>query len=299
MGEGKHNTIDSLMSNRHAYLIMAHNEPELLKILVSLLDDKRNDIYIHLDKKSNIQDFVHIATKYASLTWTSRINVNWGGWSLVEAELLLLATARKVGGYAYYHLLSAVDLPLKKQDYIHEQLDSTPEMEYFDLDPREYGREELIRRTKWRFLFGEHYRDPCIFRRKFCSFVRNAFLKFQQILKIGKHYDVELAKGSNWFSVTESCSDYILSNTKWLKQNFRYAHAPDEIAISTLFRNSSFYKMMSQISIRKIDWKRGGPYTWQDEDYEELINSSALFARKFSSKNLELVYKIRDKVLNS
>lgn len=36
---------------RHAYLIIAHNEFEVLKLLIECLDDSRNDIYIHFDKK--------------------------------------------------------------------------------------------------------------------------------------------------------------------------------------------------------------------------------------------------------
>ena len=36
-----------------------------------------------------------------------------------------------------------------------------------------------------------------------------------------------------------------------------------------------------QSIMRNIDWNRGMPYTWREEDFEELINSNYLFARKF------------------
>ena len=36
---------------KHAYLIMAHNQPQILKKLLTLLDHEQNDIYIHVDKK--------------------------------------------------------------------------------------------------------------------------------------------------------------------------------------------------------------------------------------------------------
>lgn len=36
---------------KHTYLIMAHNEFEVLKELLLGLDDDRNHIYIHFDKK--------------------------------------------------------------------------------------------------------------------------------------------------------------------------------------------------------------------------------------------------------
>ena len=38
---------------KHAYLIIAHNEFEILKRLIQALDDERNDIYIHFDRKLN------------------------------------------------------------------------------------------------------------------------------------------------------------------------------------------------------------------------------------------------------
>ena len=55
------------MSKKHAYLILAHSEPEILGILVSLLDDERNDIFIHIDKKSNIIDFSNVKTDRSDL----------------------------------------------------------------------------------------------------------------------------------------------------------------------------------------------------------------------------------------
>ena len=38
--------------------------------------------------------------------------------------------------------------------------------------------------------------------------------------------------------------------------------------------------------------KRGEPYTWQDGDAEELLNSEYLFARKFSSKYPKVIKDI-------
>ena len=36
--------------------------------------------------------------------------------------------------------------------------------------------------------------------------------------------------------------------------------------------------------MRYIDWKRGNPYTFEKNDYQLLIDSNMLFARKFSEK---------------
>ena len=47
---------------KHAYLIMAHHEFEVLGKLVQALDDERNDIYIHFDKK--VKNYPLLKTVY-------------------------------------------------------------------------------------------------------------------------------------------------------------------------------------------------------------------------------------------
>lgn len=37
--------------NKHAYLILVQNQPELLEYQLPLLDHARVDLYIHIDKK--------------------------------------------------------------------------------------------------------------------------------------------------------------------------------------------------------------------------------------------------------
>ena len=44
------------MVHKHAYLILAHSQFKQLAFLVSLLDHQNNDIFIHVDKKSNFND---------------------------------------------------------------------------------------------------------------------------------------------------------------------------------------------------------------------------------------------------
>lgn len=103
---------------KHAYLIIAHNEFEILKRLIQALDDERNDIYIHFDRKLN--HYPDCRTSYAKLTFLEeRMDVRWGDISVVDAEFALFDEAYRRGEYSYYHLLSGVDMPLKTQNYIH------------------------------------------------------------------------------------------------------------------------------------------------------------------------------------
>ena len=55
----------------------------------------------------------------------------WGQVSIVRAELLLFSAAlQQKSPYAYYHLLSGVDLPLKSQDEIHAFLRNIKEKSF-------------------------------------------------------------------------------------------------------------------------------------------------------------------------
>ena len=112
-----------MATNRHAYLIMAHNEWELLNTLLSLIDDPRNDIFLHIDKKVKKMPDLY-QPKYSKLYFTpKRYDVRWGDVGQVHSEMHLFRTAYEHGSYQYYHKLSGVDLPIKTQDYIHDFFD--------------------------------------------------------------------------------------------------------------------------------------------------------------------------------
>ena len=76
--------------NKHAYMIMAHNNFELLEMKLRLLDSEKNDFYIHVDSNVNDIDFEYLKMlpRYSKVYFTDRVHVTWGGFSMIEAELL-------------------------------------------------------------------------------------------------------------------------------------------------------------------------------------------------------------------
>lgn len=48
---------------KHAYLIIEHKDNFVLETLIELLDDSRNDIFIHIDKKLKILILKNIKIK--------------------------------------------------------------------------------------------------------------------------------------------------------------------------------------------------------------------------------------------
>ncbi len=66
---------------KHAYLVMAHHNWNQLWYLLKCIDDKRNDIFLHIDKKS-ISSFdkdILCGCKYASIVMVDPMSVMWGG----------------------------------------------------------------------------------------------------------------------------------------------------------------------------------------------------------------------------
>ena len=64
--------------DKHTYLIIAHNNFGQLAKLIELLDDKRNDIYLHVHKKMKNFNPQLIQVNKANLYFTERTSVTWG-----------------------------------------------------------------------------------------------------------------------------------------------------------------------------------------------------------------------------
>lgn len=64
---------------RFAYLVMAHNEPQVFHTLVRLLDDPRNDIFVHIDRRADAGLFQSVTTRYSKVYYIDSQIVNWGG----------------------------------------------------------------------------------------------------------------------------------------------------------------------------------------------------------------------------
>ena len=281
---------------RHAYCILAHNEPIVLKKLVSLVDDVRNDIFIHIDKKSNIKLFNDITTKYSQLVFTDRQSVEWGGLSQVKCELLLLKTASEYGAYSYYHILSGTDLPIKTQDYIHHFCDEEHGgREFVGISNKESNLRILDKHTRYYYLFNESSRSKNKWRRILAVICRNIVLQIQTIIHFKRHFNIEMKKWHQWNSITDEFCRYILSQSDYILKTFKYICIPDEIFLQSMLWNSKYKEHAycdehgEMNSLRAIDWQRGGPYVWTHNDVEELRCSKALFARKFSSQDYEFI----------
>ena len=291
-----------MANNRHAYLILVHNQPRLLQVLVDMIDDERNDIFIHVDKKTDIALFSSICSKKSNLIFTNRVKIYWGDVSMVEAELILFETARKQGPYLYYHLLSGVDLPLKSQDYIHNLFDKTFRGDEFVGFVKS---QKIDSKVRYYYVFDWFFKNYTFIGR-ICYIIRRLSIKLQKAIGVWRNKHITFYKGAQWVSITDELCSYILKNKKGIFRLYRHTLCPDEIFIQTLLHESSLYHRVHNPQdeygscLRLIDWERGNnssPYQWKNEDYSRLVSSDMLFARKFSEDDMDFVNRIKSHVL--
>ncbi len=285
---------------RHAYLIMAHNEFKMLIKLLEELDDPRNDIYLHIDKKAGRVDLRRLkdAVHKSHLYMISRSDIYWGTISVVKCELRLLEAAVK-GDYHYYHLLSGQDFPLKSQDYIHQYLDNKND-EYItchrDGEPGyDFKYKIQFYYPLLRFVGKGDFTGNSInakFGRKL-AYLQLRLTELQNSHKVDrtrKYRDDFFYKGDQWFSITHDFATYVLNFKKQIMRMYFITDCPDEIFLSTLAMNSPYKERIMNKSLRKIDWERGQPYEFELSDLEELKESQDLFVRKVSyNRNSDLV----------
>lgn len=292
---------------RHAYLILAHKNFSQLRKLVEMLDDERNDIYIHIDAKAGEikREKWEGATKKSCLNFLEkRHRVNWGGVSIMRSELDLLESSTENGPYDYYHLLSGMDLPIKRQDTIHAFFDKNKGKEFINL--WEFKKSTL---TRFRYftLFPEG-------EGKFRTRILNHIFKGLQ-MAVGHRInrDIEFRFGSQWFSITDALARYTVKQRPWLEKVFRHTSTCDEIFLPTLIWNSPFkdnlyvpeavksQKEVNLSNMRFIDWTRGEsirhPWTFTKDDYELLRGVPHFWARKFDiDRDSEIIDRLYDYV---
>lgn len=108
-----------------------------------------------IDNKSDMKDCKFTVT-YSTLVIVEPIDIYWGDYSQVDAELKLLKSSIN-GKYGYYHFLSGLDLPLVNQDKIHDFFDSVPNHEFLTYSVAN-DQKSINQRVK-RHLFNKHFRS--------------------------------------------------------------------------------------------------------------------------------------------
>lgn len=287
-----------------AYLIVAHHQPEHLARLVHSLSADWNDIYIHIDRKVDLEAFVScidISDNPVFLNTEQRIDVRWGGVSVVEAIISLLSEAfESEQSYDRFCLLSGSDFPIKSLDEIKSVFAS--DIEFMRIDRCLIPDTNT---THSRYISYHYFTDS------------NSLQDRNLSGKIGRkpYAGINMYHGSAWWSLTRGCVEYIIDflaiNPDYTEFH-RTTFCPDEIYFQSIVKNSHYAEMLShnfetqgenskacffnEHGCHYIDWNAVScslPKILRIEDGCALKYSDMLFARKFDQQiSLALLDKL-------
>ena len=279
---------------KHAYMIMAHNQEQLLIKLIEMLDDVDNDIYIHLDKKSNISSkHLSIVAQKARVIFTKRINVEWGGYSQIEATIILLKEALK-SKHIYYHMLAGVDLPIKNIHEINAFYNKNSGKQFIRFFSEKKANEEYNKRYGFKNIF----RDKFGKRNSVWKVLNKVTFTAQKILNIRDgSLDEKFFLGASSWDITEELAKDIIKHEKEIEKSYKWTSCCDEVFLQTFIYKTKYWEQLwvpyskegngMMANMRFIDFAdehRGSPHTIQKNDIEMLMESGLNFARKFDMK---------------
>lgn len=275
---------------KHAYLIIAHNEFGILQRLVEALDDPRNDLYVHIDKKAGA--LPTLQTQLSPLhVVVDRIDVRWGNVSQIECELKLFETAYQHGPYDFYHIISGVHLPLKSNDCIDAFFSAIAGNEIMHMWP--FDDYEADTKIRFRHFFTSIYKSPRKPLRNFSQLVWNINVKIHRCFGIRRYKAQTFYKSDNWVSLTQDAVSHLVHRKKEILNKYRFTFCGDEFFVaSELKACGDRFHIMDRNELLFVDFINGAPRDLDATDWEALQKSECLFARKFNSSDLEFIQAV-------
>lgn len=261
-----------------AHFILVHAHPGQLSRLVDRLSYKDTVFFIHVDLKSNIQDFELALANNQNIHFIKkRVDIQWATYSMVQATVNGFKEIVTSGlNIDYVNFLSAQDYPIKSSKEFHSFLKDNPDKAFMHcLDVTTEWKEAISRVKEYHF---DHWHFPGKFKiQNLVNFILPSRKMPDGLIPVGR---------SQWFTITLKHIVFLInrleSSPKIIKF-FNYSWAPDELVFQTLLYNSSFKEDIISNNLRYIDWSEGqkNPKLLTKVDFVSFMQSGKFFARKF------------------
>ena len=282
-----------------AILIQCHTKSDQVNKIINFFKDEDIDIYIHVDKKSNIK--LEINNNYNVYILDNSIDVRWGRFSQVEATLAMFNEVKKSKkSYNYIHLISGQDYPIKNLEYI-KKFFSNIDKQFIDYVKLPYKNLTKHGEDRYKVYYPQWIidRPKCLWKR-FLRVLYREFVLRTRILERDTSNISEFYYGSQWMSITYGCMEYIL---EYINNNIKYYNFfknsiySDEMFFQTIILNSPFKNKVENNNLRYIDWSENleSPKNLQYTDIDYALKSDKIFARKINE--LKIINYINEKLL--
>lgn len=298
---------------RVAYIVSAYHRPEMLIRLVERLDSPDSRFLIHVDARTHVDLYramTDVLASRSNVVFLPRHSCHWGDFGHVRATLKgireIVSSAEPVD---YTVLLTGQDYPLRSNQVIATTLANAEDkvfMRPIPIPSPEWTNGGTYRYTNRHFrMAGRPFAFPG-------APFRNDRLRriWHQLARLCRFYrtfpaGLEPWGGSSYWMIPIDCARYIHGYAQAhpdVVRFFQSVRIPDEIFFHTLVMNSPYRQSVVGDDLRYIDWSEGAdsPKTLTLEDLPRLLESEALFARKFDpSVDVEVLDRLDALSLNS
>jgi hypothetical protein len=257
---------------RIAYAILVHRNPPQVARLIRALTAPDVVFCLHVDRKTPQEPFEQALLERNDVKFVERrACVYLASYRIVEAALRCFELALSAGADVIV-LLSGQDYPLRAAPEICAHLSAHANRQFIDYTP--------IGPQFWPERINHFYFNS----------VRPLLVQ-RMLNKAAKYFrrrrpDIPVYGGSAWVSVNAAFTRHLLAtlgNPTTVRRYLRFTHVPEELAIQTVALNSPFAQSVVNDNLRHIRWKPNAahPDVFTIADFNELVGSGKLFARKF------------------
>lgn len=279
---------------RTAHLIVVHKNPMQLERMLKSMYHPSFDFFIHVDKKIDIKLYSHLDTLPNVVFVEKRVDVKWGGQSLIRAHLNGIAEICKNGqDYNFINFLSGQDYPIKPIEEIASFFQENIGKEFIQYRDIINDWKEAQSRYKKYHLTEFKFRGATQLERIINLLARERKMP----------YNLHPYGESVFCMLSPEVALYILNtiqNDKRIETFFKYVWGGDEFLFQTIVMNSPYRDRIINNNYRYIDWseKKANPKILKKDDLEKIKSTPMLFARKFdTSKDTEVLDMIDLEIL--
>ena len=263
---------------RLVFLITAHRKSGQVARLIRALQHPLVDIYLHVDKKSNLD----LSLLPSGVSMIRRnVEVGWRLYSQVQAiinSLEQILEEQQEFDYLYY--ISGQDYPVLPVSEMIATLALTPGRQYIHHVTLDRDGWDKARVRFERFYFLSYPRWWIRMAGGVFTFVCDR-IGYKRRFYLG----MKPWGGSAWWTLTRPCLAYVLQYLRdhpamvtFMKKTIH----PDEMLFQTIILHSDFARQVVNDNLRFIDWVKGNPNPniLTAADAERIIAARPHFARK-------------------
>jgi hypothetical protein len=280
-----------MLTPRIAFLLLAHNDAPHLERLCRILHP--HSIFVHIDAKATGLSADKIAALPGVTVVKPSTSVHWGDFSVIEATLTLLKTARAAAQFDRYVLLSGGCYPARPLPALEAEFAADPSREWITLTP-------ITPQSHLYSLIGRKWRmAPFVSQRSLDRQLRSVWNKISKML--GRDLASEIGMmpyfGSQWWALTDACVamilEFVRSHPAFVRA-YQSVYAPDEHFFQTIVGNSKFAASAIQVEDRGVETNKTTPlhliattsdrcFGSEEAEFAQVSTTECFFIRKVST----------------